>query len=88
MNKIYKPVNIFVEAWQVGSKEPMPAFLRNALNSGSVYYQGGVEPYLIIIHPGAVEVRAEKGDWILYSEVNGLAVYDDHSFKEDFEECG
>jgi hypothetical protein len=63
-----KPVEI--EAWMFGGLEPRPAWLREALERGSVWFQGGSAPYYTIATLEG-EMRAREGDWIIQG-VKGL----------------
>lgn len=59
-----KPVEI--EAFQFAMPMPgvMPEWLRSAFRDGTVYYQGGDEPYLTIKTLEG-DHRAALGDWII-----------------------
>lgn len=63
-----KPVEI--EAWQFNGNRTdvihsmMPSWLSAALDEGSVYYQGGEQPYYTI-RTLEGEMRVSEGDWII-----------------------
>ena len=59
-----KPV--VIDAWAF-TKPPdyeRPQWVRDAFNSGAMWYQGGGEPY-ITIRTLEGEMRANVGDWII-----------------------
>jgi len=58
-----KPV--VIEAWQfTGAVLDKPAWLVSAINDGTVWYQGGEQPYMTIKTLEG-EMRASLGDWII-----------------------
>ncbi len=68
-----KPV--VVEAWHFdafddqSSRMPQPIWMHEAIDAGSVWYQGGLNPYFTIKTLEG-EMRANVGDWIIKG-VNG-----------------
>lgn len=60
-----KPVEI--EAWQftlMKDAQPQPEWLKAAFLDGTVFYQGGADPYLTIETLEGSH-RASLGDWII-----------------------
>lgn len=64
---IFKKKPDQVEAWQVNlaEKDKEPAWIRAAMNSGQIYYQGGDEPYMTVEISGNGRQRAYPGDYIV-----------------------
>jgi len=63
----YRKKPVVIEAWPfVGwdSPKPQPSWLRDAIFSGAIWYQGGAEPYYTIKTLEG-EMRASLGDWII-----------------------
>lgn len=56
-----------VQAFKVDFAANSPKWLTDAINSGVIYYQGGVHPYYTIDENGYVE-RANAGDYITKSD--------------------
>jgi hypothetical protein len=59
-----KPV--VIEAWQFDAPKfmPQPSWLRDAITSGKIYYQGGNVPYYTI-ETLEGKMKASEGDWII-----------------------
>lgn len=59
-----KPV--VIEAWQftLGGAGDKPAWLDEAIAAGTVYFQGGAEPFLTVKTLEG-DHRAQLGDWII-----------------------
>ena len=67
----YRKKPVVIEAWPFyGNRtdvvhRQMPDWLRDAINSGRVYYQGGDDPYYTIETLEGT-MRASTDDWILH----------------------
>lgn len=83
-----KPVT--VEAWPFyGNRTDvvhcvMPEWMRDAIASGSVYYQGGYDPYYTIKTPEGT-IRARVGDWIIRGVAGEIYPMKDEIFKQTYE---
>lgn len=77
-----------VEAWRYSQDEwSMPQWMRDALKSGAVYYQGGPEPYLTVDINGQKQ-RARLGDYIVRDFQRVFIVMKNEEFEKGFEPIG
>ncbi len=59
-----RPVVIEAHQWFPQDNNPKPDWLAAAIREGSVYYQGGDDPYLTV-ETLEGDHRATPGDWII-----------------------
>jgi len=57
---------VVIEAWQFEAPKfmPQPTWMENAMNAGTMYFQGGDAPYYTIKTLEG-SMRAIPGDWII-----------------------
>lgn len=68
------------EAWRnCDTALPIPGWLSEALKAGTAFYSGGPTPVYTLQTPHG-EVRAEWGDWIIWSD-GELHVLGDQTFR-------
>ena len=73
MADLYQIRGTEVQAWQVDFTQDMPQWMTDAINAGTIYYQGGKNPYLTIEEPGYLE-RASLYDFITKTDTGHRVV--------------
>lgn len=59
-----KPVE--VEAWQVGSDEPMPEWLMRSINKRMIRLEASNSELIYVVRAARAEFRAKKNDYIVH----------------------
>ena len=59
----YRKKPVVIDAWQTGVQTP-PLWIKTAIDTGVILYQGRDEPYYTIKTLEG-EMRADKRDWII-----------------------
>lgn len=81
----YKKKPVEVEAWQIGSDEPMPKWLEEAVNAGvAKSYRGG---HWWIIKTLEGDHRGNQGDYIIQGVKGELYPCKPDIFEQTYEEC-
>ena len=79
----YRTKPIEIEAWQVGSDEPMPDMLRGCVNVGKSVIPRGNCSYLIRTLEG--DMIANAGDYIIQGVKGGLYLCKPDIFEQTYE---
>ena len=75
-----------IEAWRfnAGESEPLPDWLKAAINAGRVWFQGGESPYYTVrTHEGTI--RVNSGDYIALLEGGMLYAWYGSIFEANYE---